>query len=599
MERLTDFKPLERVVLPELGELDCTGLILVVGPNSSGKSQFIKDLYHRISGEFRRLVVAQQVDVKKPEYDPFLDCLKREGYITTFFDQQNAEQIRPMISYAGTSQGPTPISLSQAQEWYQSYLPPDTLTSGRNDFLNYFGRMAMTALFLDQRLYSTNEVGAFDYQEQHPQNDLHVLYMNDDAQNELRKELLATFSKSVWLDATRLTTICLRVSDGEVPLEIRMSPQKNKDCRKIQDEGDGLKCYVSTCIALLLGRRPLCLIDEPEMCLHPPQAYNLGCFIGRFGKSSDRATFVSTHNSHVLRGIIQTTDELQIVRLTRRGGQFQAHRVSAEILKTALLKPRVRAESILDGIFAQAVIIVEGDTDRMVYQSTWETLSENYQLDIHFVAVGGTGGIADTCQLYKTLEIPFAVISDLDVLINNESRDFNTIISSLTENEHSEKLILRAKDLSAKLVNLPPTISAEDVQAMLNEAISSPMNWLNGDDKSLHDKLGKIRMGINRKRNIKKGVNAQPPEIMDLLTSFLEDLKRLRLFVVPYGDVEDWLEDQKIEACGKTEWANTAANRIEQIGAREGDIWDFMKDITDFLQSEHDYRHPDIRAHLD
>jgi predicted ATPase len=599
MERLTDFKPLERVVLPELGELDCTGLILVVGPNSSGKSQFIKDLYHRVSGEFRQLVVAQQVDVKKPEYEPFLDCLKREGYIKTVIDQNGTEQIRPMISYTGIAPGTNQIPVTQAQQWHQSFVSPDTLTFGRNEFLYYFGRMTVTALFLDSRLSSTGEVGMFDYQEQPPQNDLHTLYINDNARAELLKELLTTFSKSVWPDSTRGTTLCLRVSDGEVSAEDRASPQKNRDFRKIGDEGDGLKCYVSTCIALLLGRRPLCLIDEPEMCLHPPQAYNLGRFIGRFGKSPDRATFVSTHSSHVLRGIIQTTGELQIVRLTRRGGQFQAHRVSAEILKTALLKPRVRAESILDGIFAQAVIIVEGDTDRMVYQSTWETLSENYQLDIHFVAVGGTGGIADTCQLYKTLEIPFAVISDLDVLINNESRDLNTIISSLTESVHSEELILRAKDLSAKLVNLPPTISAEDVQAMLYEAISSPMNWSNGDDKCLYNKLGKIRTGINRKRNIKKGINAQPPEIVNLLTSFLEDLKGLRLFVVPHGDVEDWLEDQKIEARDKTEWANTAANRIEQIGASEGDIWDFMKDIADFLQSEHDYRHPDIRAQLD
>jgi hypothetical protein len=297
MERLVDFKPLESVILPELGELNCTGLILVVGPNSSGKSQFIKDLYHRVSGEYRQLVVAQQVRVRKPDYEAFLSCLKHEGYITTFVDQQGAEQIRPMTSYAGTTTAPASISVGQAEAWYQLYISPDELRSGNNEFLNYFGRMAVTALFLDQRLYSTSsEVGVFDYETQPPQNDLHALYMNDNAKKELLKELLATFSKSVWVDATRLSSMCLRVSDGEVPLEEQFSPEKNKDVRKIKDEGDGLKCYVSTCIALLLGRRPLCLIDEPEMCLHPPQAYNLGHFIGEFGKSPDRATFVSTHS---------------------------------------------------------------------------------------------------------------------------------------------------------------------------------------------------------------------------------------------------------------------------------------------------------------
>jgi hypothetical protein len=41
MEKLTDFKPLARVSLPGLGALQCSGLVVLVGPNSSGKSQFL------------------------------------------------------------------------------------------------------------------------------------------------------------------------------------------------------------------------------------------------------------------------------------------------------------------------------------------------------------------------------------------------------------------------------------------------------------------------------------------------------------------------------------------------------------------------------
>jgi predicted ATPase len=589
MERLIDFKPLESVILPELGELNCTGLILVVGPNSSGKSQFIKDLYHRVSGEYRQLVVAQQVHVRKPDYEPFLSCLKKEGYIKTFFDQQNTEQIRPMISCAGTTQALAPIPVDQARSWYGSYVSPDDLRSGRNEFLNYFGRMAVTALFLDQRLYSINEVGAFDYQEQHPQNDLHALHINENAKDELLKELLATFSKSVWLDTTRSITFCLRVSDGEVPLKERVSPQKNMDFRKIQDEGDGLKCYVSTCIALLLGRRPLCLIDEPEMCLHPPQAYNLGRFIGEFGKSPDRATFVSTHSSHVLRGVIQATDQLQIVRLTRRSGQFQAHLVPADVLRETLRKPTVRAESILDGIFAQAVLIVEGHGDRTVYQATWETLREQYQIDIHFAPVYGIGGIADTCKLYKTLKIPVAVIADLDIVTENCLKE---VISSLIEDPCSEDLI--SEDLIDKLINLPPDISADDLRSKLEAVISSSMDWSNGDDKDLYGTLGEIRKNLNRKRKVKQGVNALLEEVQQPLNNLLEKWKNHGLFLVPVGELENWLEDQNIGASKskKAAWANSAASHIRQIGIQQGDIWEFMKEVAGYLQSEHEHYDP-------
>ena len=60
----------------------------------------------------------------------------------------------------------------------------------------------------------------------------------------------------------------------------RHSVEKMSKYRTIEDEGDGMKSYVATSITILLGRRPVCVIDEPEMCLHPPQAYNLGQFVG-------------------------------------------------------------------------------------------------------------------------------------------------------------------------------------------------------------------------------------------------------------------------------------------------------------------------------
>ena len=74
MEKLSDFKPLGKVLLPGLGELNTAGLIVIVGPNSSGKSQFLQDIYRRLAGEPRKLVVAQEIHIEKPQYDPFIEC---------------------------------------------------------------------------------------------------------------------------------------------------------------------------------------------------------------------------------------------------------------------------------------------------------------------------------------------------------------------------------------------------------------------------------------------------------------------------------------------------------------------------------------------
>jgi predicted ATP-dependent endonuclease of OLD family len=53
MERLSDFKPLKRVVLPALGELNCAGLTVFVGPNSSGKTQLLRDIKGKLPRQIR------------------------------------------------------------------------------------------------------------------------------------------------------------------------------------------------------------------------------------------------------------------------------------------------------------------------------------------------------------------------------------------------------------------------------------------------------------------------------------------------------------------------------------------------------------------
>ena len=133
----------------------------------------------------------------------------------------------------------------------------------------------------------------------------------------------------MWPDPSRGNMLSLRVSDqGVLPTaEDRLSPKKMAQFRTIESEGDGLKSYVAICVALLLGRRPVCLIDEPEMCLHPPQAHNLGRFIGNHASTSSNVTLAATHSSQILRGIIQTAPTVQIVRLTRSKGDFSAHLV--------------------------------------------------------------------------------------------------------------------------------------------------------------------------------------------------------------------------------------------------------------------------------
>ncbi len=194
-----------------------------------------------------------------------------------------------------------------------------------NQFLMQFGRVFITSLFLERRLTLANTVSNFDYEKTAPQNELQALYLDQAAQHAMLLESTQT-SATIWLDSTRGNLLCLRVSDTPKlsAAEDRLQPSKMRLHHTIEDEGDGFKSYMGICIALLLGRRPVCVIDEPEMCLHPPQAYALGRFIGRHGTSLNHTTIVATHSSHVLRGIIEEAIRLEIIRLSRSGVPFSS-----------------------------------------------------------------------------------------------------------------------------------------------------------------------------------------------------------------------------------------------------------------------------------
>jgi hypothetical protein len=585
MELDSDFKPLESVVLPNLGELNCSGLILVVGPNSSGKSQFLQDIYQRLSGEPRKLVVATEIKVGRPaEYSSFMEQLAKEGYFEEFIDDNGTKHLKPLTTYLGSGQAIGQIQQSQAQSWHSSYEPTlSTPAKRRSEFLNYFGRLFVTGLFLERRLIAIQQVGLIDFETQSPQHELHSLYLDDIARQSLFDELIESFGKAVWPDCSRGNALCLRVSDmGILPTpEERLSPKVMSTYRQIETEGDGLKSYVATCIALLLGRRPVCLIDEPEMCLHPPQAYNLGRFIGKHGVASKSVTFVSTHSSQILRGVIQTAKEIQIVRMSRRGGQFRAHLVPAEVLSEALTKPTVRAESVLDGIFAQSVIVVESDGDRLVYQTVLETLSTELHLDAHIATVGGVGGIADTCKLYKALKIPVAVIADLDMI--TDTKRLRRILDILTSNDVADSLTERTQSILDIIKKLPSPIEPQSLRQNIREIVGDDTNWKVGNDAKLRKVFAGIAQALDKPGRIKRGGLSEFPTVP--LGELLDDFAKNGLFLVPVGELEGWLSGAKITESKEVKWAwaNAAAIEIQKRGSQNGDIWDFVRNVGSFL----------------
>lgn len=581
MKRLSDFKPLKVVELPDIGTVPGVGLTLVVGPNSAGKTRLLNDLNSRLCGDPRSTVVARRIELNKPEYQPLIDCLVNEGYIRLPLDPAGRQQLVATTPYLGTGEIQPPVGMEQVRGWYDAYPTWEGASADRpNEFLQRIGRLLVTKLSLERRLTGLGTVGVINFETAPPQTELHSLRVNDAARSELAAETVATFGKAVWPDHAGGANLSLRVADGELPTaDDRHSIVKMSNYRTIEDEGDGLKSYVSICIALLLGLRPVCLIDEPEMCLHPPQAYSLGQFIGRHAASKETATFVATHSAHVLRGVLQSTRDVEIIRLSRTGGQFHAHRVSADKLASALAKPTLRAETILDGIFSEAIVIVEADGDRLVYHTTWETLAEELKLDVHFAAVGGIGGVADACQLYRTLHIPVVAIADLDVL--RKLPQLRRILEVMADPEEARQLIAQAREVMEQVRSLHPTIDPAAYRTRLTEIAALPTDWQAGEEQAIRRKLSSLSNDLDRMRRLKTGISSFPPTVSAPLSALVEALKKVGLFLAPVGELEQWLtpEQVAISRANKAAWATDAAERIQLLGPAAGGIRDFVRDV--------------------
>ncbi len=217
---LTDFKPLRKVTLSGLGDLRCTGLTLIVGPNSSGKTQLLTDVGQRLSGAPRRLVVAQAIGLDQLDVDDLIKALVGAGY---FFEPQEYQpdvNLRPRTTFWGTGEVfQADITIGQSRGLHSEYLKKDEpqISAAGDPFLARFGRMLVSQLFLGRRLVSMNGVGTQDLTQQPVQNELQALYLDDEAQEVLSSVCLTAFKKGVWLDATKGGRLGILVSDQGVP----------------------------------------------------------------------------------------------------------------------------------------------------------------------------------------------------------------------------------------------------------------------------------------------------------------------------------------------------------------------------------------------
>jgi len=574
------------------------GLIVVVGPNSSGKTQLLYDINETVCGRRRELVVSSGITFgKPPPFDEYFNFLVNQDYIR---EKTPDEFLKYSLQY-GADAGSGTFRKSQIKNQYQQFEQAIKQKIEKSvpefRFLSELGPLTCSSLFLRNRLSLMDACTTFDYLSQGPSKTLQSLYLNKIAKEKLHKEIANVFQVSVWVDNTRHTKLVIRVSDStDLPsAEDRLEPELMEKFRTIETEGDGLRSYCSICVTLLLETRPLCIVDEPEMCLHPPQAHAMGRFIGAHA-SDDTCTIVATHSSHVLRGILETRPKANVIRLTHIPSKFSARLLTPELLEQATSKPRSRSETILEGLLSHAVVLCEAEGDRIVYGSTYRTFSDR-RLDIRFVPSEGTGGFADPLRLYRALEVPCAVIADLDFLA--KEGELKKVLNELGATQEEVKNICdRAHQSISNIRSCTSQIKIEEIKSELESLSGYLIDLENNDATRLRGKLKQMMARLYKLHDLQqKGLQSIPEtfnsdnktiQLRSEVINLLSELEVHGLFLVPVGELESWLpvlmKGQSRE--DKNKWAMLAAEKIEDVGERNDDIWKFMRTVYQYIQNK-------------
>lgn len=201
----------------------------------------------------------------------------------------------------------------------------------------------------------------------------------------------------------------------------------------------------------LKGKHPIFLIEEPEMFLHTHAKKYFYSVLYQLAENGNQiiytthaTEFVDILNSESVKRVITENNSTKILPQKPIKLDFKQD----EMLKLNTAINNERAELF----FAEKVILVEGDTEKIVFDYLLKLRGINPNLnDISIIETSGKGNIPRYIKLLESLEIPFVVVFDTDIL-------------NLTgDAERDKKIDENNKDAEQKNKNIEESISVKEL----------------------------------------------------------------------------------------------------------------------------------------
>lgn len=385
-------------------------------------------------------------------------------------------------------------------------------------FINLYGNLFFNYLGTEEKLLMCKRQKQYGLQD-HNTNFLSEVQFNSKLLDELSKYTKTMFNKDIYLDRFSWgESILFRVGDNfdfirnasrnDSKVEIKL-----KDYNALDNEGDGIKSFVTNYIALNMNDKNILLLDEPESFLHPPLAKQLGEIIAR-SSSENKQIFISTHSADLLKGILGVNKNVNIIRITRDKEFNQFNLLKKEAIEQIISNPMLLSSNILNGLFCEKVYICEAESDEEFFQSLHDKI--NLYDNAFFTHRKNKQTLKDISKIYNTLSIPNYRIYDFDIL---KDEDFNKALNTFINEQDKNKYI--------------------EIRKKVNEVLKKE-SYANG--------------GIN---------DIKEDELRNMVINMFNDLKKSKIIILEYGCLESTLDDLNIKYTkNKNKWFEKAMGLV-------------------------------------
>lgn len=298
----------------------------------------------------------------------------------------------------------------------------------------------------------------------------------------------------------------------------------------------------------------LLLFEEPELFLHPKAQHILFNALRVFSK--EHHVIVTTHSPMFFGpGATET-----FVKLRKTSDPAIAPRpfTLAQPIDLSEITAKDQFQIICfennnAAFFADAVVLVEGDSDYLLMPHIARTLNPSWdvaQVPILFARITGKGNIRRYREFFTRFGVRVPVIADLDVLLNG----FDHIASDGAVKAIREKLLRRADELIVPAADEPSAKQAKDA----HESGELKGLWRCVKDRQVELKSGKCTQADHdqaveaffawQKKSDRLVLlkNSTDEQLLKLKWELLEMLRAADVYVLERGAIEQYYPDDII-----------------------------------------------------